>query len=77
MKIIHHTKYEHNRSIFENLDLGPNFWDFVKNALILLIFGVMNSFHESFLHTKYEQNRSTFDNAQNFEPNFFDNTEKG
>ena len=48
-----------------------------KNAPILLIFGVMNSFPESFLHTKYEQNRSTFDNAQNFEPNFFDNTEKG
>ena len=50
--------------------------EMVKNALILLIFSVMNSFLESFLYTKYEQNRSTFDDAQNFGPNFFDNTEK-
>ena len=30
-----------------------------------------------FLHNKYQQNRSIFDDAQNFGPNFFDNTEKG
>ena len=48
MERIHHTKYEQDRSIFENLDLGPKFWDFVKNAPIWLIFGVMNSFLELF-----------------------------
>ena len=63
-------------AFFKFLDLGPKFWDFVKNALILLIFGVMNSFSVSLLHIKYEQNRSIFDDAQNFGPNFFDNTEK-
>ena len=34
------------------------------------------SFSELLSHTKYEQNRSTFDDAQNFGPNYFDNTEK-
>ena len=48
----------------------------LKNAPILLIFGVMNSVLESFSHTKYEQNRSIFDNVQIFGPNFFEDTEK-
>ena len=48
----------------------------VKNAPILLIFGVSNSFGELIFHTKYEQNRSIFDNVQKFGPNFFDYTEK-
>ena len=63
-------------AFFKFLDLGPKFWDFVKNAPILLIFGVIKSFHELFSHTKYEHNRSIFDNVQNFGPNFFDDTEK-
>ena len=63
-------------AIFKFLDLGPKFWDFVKNGLILLIFGVMKSFDELFSHTKYEHNRSVFDNVKNFGPNFFDHTEK-
>ena len=62
--------------IFKFLDLGPKFWDFVKNGLILLIFGVMKSFHELFSHTKYEPNRSIFDKVQNFGPNLLDDTEK-
>ena len=75
-KRIHRIEYEQNQSIFENLDPGPSFWDFIKNAPILLKFDMMNSFHELFLHTKYEQNRSIFDHFQNFGPNYFDDTEK-
>ena len=63
-------------AIFKFLDLGPKFWDFVKNAPILLIFGVIKPFDELFSHTKYEHNRSIFDNVQNFGPNYFDDTEK-
>ena len=63
-------------AVINFLDLGPKFWDFTKNAPILLIFGVIKPFDELFLHTKYEHNRSIFDNAQNFGPNFFDHTEK-
>ena len=55
---------------------GFKFLKIVKNAPILLIFGVIKSFHELFSHTKYEHNRSIFDNVQNFGPNFFDDTEK-
>ena len=33
----------------------------VKNAPIMLIFGVSNSFGESISHVKYEQNRSIFE----------------
>ena len=32
-----------------------------KNALIMLIFGVSNSFGESISHVKYEENRSIFE----------------
>ena len=63
-------------AIFKFLDPGPKFWDFVKNAPILLIFGVIKPFDELFSHTKYEHNRSIFDNVQNFGPNFFDDMEK-
>ena len=38
------------------LDLGM-----VKNAPIMLIIGVSNSFGESISHVKYEQNRSIFE----------------
>ena len=38
-------------------------------------FGEKKSFSKLLSHTKYEQNRSTFEDAQNFGPNFFDNTE--
>ena len=33
----------------------------VKNALIMLIFDVRNSFGESISHVKYEQNRFIFE----------------
>ena len=51
-------------AFFKFLDLGPKFWNFVKNAPILLIFGVIKPFDELFSHTKYEPNRSIFDNVQ-------------
>ena len=76
MNSIHHTKYEQNQSIFDkSQNFGPRSKN-LKNAPILLIFGVIKPFDELFLHTKYEHNRSIFDNVQNFGPNFFDNTEK-
>ena len=46
-------------SWFENLGM-------VKNALILLIFGVSKYFDETVLHVKYEQNQSIFDHSQIF-----------
>ena len=55
----------------QNLGPGPNFQISSDFAQIL----AKKSFSELFLHTNYEQNRSTFDDAQNFGPNFFDNTE--
>ena len=50
--------------------------EIVKNAPIVLIFGVRNQLTKRIAHTKYEQNRSIFDDVQNFGPNYFDNTEK-
>ena len=75
-KNINHTKYEQNRSIFDEV---PKIWTQVqifKNRPIWLKFGVSNSFLELISHTKYEQNRSIFDDVQNFGPNYFDDTEK-
>ena len=56
-------------SWFENLGM-------VKNALILLIFGVSKYFGKLIFSTQYEQNRTIFDHFQNFRPFYFDNTEK-
>ena len=70
-------KLEQNRTRFENLDLDPNFGTSSKMLRFCSNFGKKKSFSELFLHTKYEQNWSTFDDAQNFEPNFFENAEKG
>ena len=46
--------------------IGPKILKMVKNAPILLIFGVIKFFGELFLHTKYELNRSIFDLARVF-----------
>ena len=40
---------------------GFKFLKIVKNAPILLIFGVKKQLTKTFLHTKYEQNRGIFD----------------
>ena len=56
--------------------IGPKIFKKVKNAPILLIFGVVKYFGELFLHTKYELNRSIFDIFENFGPNYFEDMEK-
>ena len=76
MERIHHTKFEQDWSILEHFDGSEKTRAKLKNAPILLKFGVMNSFLELFLHTKYELNRSIFDIFENFGPNYFDDTEK-
>ena len=50
--------------------------DIVKNAPIVLIFGVRNQLTKRIAHTKYEQNQSIFDNFQNFGPIYLDDMEK-
>ena len=54
---------------------GFKFLKIVKNASILLIFGVKKQLIKKIYHTKYEQNQSIFDNFQKFEPFYFDHTE--
>ena len=54
---------------------GFKFLKIVKNASILLIFGVKKQLIKKIYHTKYEQNQSIFDNFQNFGPFYFDNKE--
>ena len=56
--------------------IGSKILDIVKNAPILLIFGVWKRLKKRIHHTKYEQNWSMFDNVKNFGPYFFDDTEK-
>ena len=47
---------------------GFKFLKIVKNASILLIFGVKKQLMKRIYHTKYEQNRSIFDEVQKFGP---------
>ena len=61
------TYQKFGRGFFRYLKIiGPKILKMVKNAPILLIFGVIKSFGELFLHTKYEPNRSIFDLARVF-----------
>ena len=55
---------------------GFKFLKIVKNAPILLIFGMKKQLTKRIHHTKYEKNWSIFDDAQNFGPNHFDDTKK-
>ena len=48
--------------------IGSKILDIVKNAPILLIFGVWNQLIKSIAHTKFEPNRSIFDDVQKFGP---------
>ena len=40
--------------------IGSKILDIVKNALIVLIFGVLKQLIKKLYHTKYEQNQSNF-----------------
>ena len=53
---------------------GFKFFKIVKNASILLIFGVKKKLIKRIYHTKYEQNQSIFDLFDG--PNYFDDAEK-
>ena len=67
MERIHHTKYEHNRSIFDNsqiLDIKCEILDIVKNAPIFLIFVVWNQLTKWIHHIEFEQIWSIFDNLE-------------
>ena len=55
---------------------GFKFLKIVKNASILLIFGVKKQLIKRIYHTKYEQNQSIFGIFQNFGHFYFDNTKK-
>ena len=71
MKIIHHTKYENNQSIFDNSqNCGYKMWNFghCQKCSNFAPIWCVKSTHKKNYHTQFEQTWSIFDNVQKFVP---------